>query len=196
VGLVEATAESGAERGRAPKRGPGWLRSWRWRALAFALIALVAVAGAVLTSGRAAQPSAAPGFSVARLGQAGSTVGLGDFRGRPVVMNFFAAWCPPCREELPTLSAAQRRVGGSVAFLGIDVSDSTPAALDLVRSSGVSYPLGVDPDYKVADSLYHLRGLPSTVFIDAKGNISATVLGQLSPQVLDQRLRALTGPPA
>jgi thiol-disulfide isomerase/thioredoxin len=157
---------------------------------------LVALVGAILTSGRAAQPSAAPGFSVARLGQAGSTVSLSDFRGRPVVMNFFAAWCPPCREELPTLSAAQRRVGGNVAFLGIDVSDSTPAALDLVRSSGVSYPLGVDPDYKVADSLYHLRGLPSTVFIDAKGNISATVLGQLSPPVLSERLRALTGRPA
>ncbi|HEY1634774.1 MAG TPA: TlpA disulfide reductase family protein [Acidimicrobiales bacterium] len=169
------------------------MRSWRWRALAFALIVLVAVVGAILTSGRAAQPGAAPGFSVARLGQAGSSVSLSDFRGRPVVMNFFAAWCPPCRDELPTLSAAQRRVGGNVAFLGIDVSDSTPAALDLVRSSGVSYPLGVDPDYKVADNLYHLRGLPSTVFIDAKGNISATVLGQLSPKVLNERLKALTG---
>jgi thiol-disulfide isomerase/thioredoxin len=196
VGLVEATAEPASEPGRAPKRGPGWLRSWRWRALAFALIVLVAVFGAILTSGRAAQPGAAPSFSVARLGQAGSTVSLSDFRGRPVVMNFFASWCPPCREELPTLSAAQRRVGGSVAFVGIDVSDSTPAALALVRSSGVSYSLGVDPDYKVADSLYHLRGLPSTVFIDAKGNISGTVLGQLSPRVLDDRLKALTGGPA
>ncbi len=191
-----ATAERAAQQGRAPRRGPGWLRSWRWRALAFGLIALVALIGAILTSGWAAQPSAAPGFSVARLGQPGSTVGLGDFRGRPVVMNFFASWCPPCREELPTLSAAQRRLGGSVAFLGIDVSDSTPAALDLVRSSGVTYPLGVDPDYKVADSLYHLRGLPSTVFIDANGNVSATVLGQLTPRVLDDRLRGLTGHPA
>ena len=156
---------------------------------------LVALIGAILTSGRAAQPSTAPEFSVARLGQAGS-VNLSDFRGRPVVMNFFASWCPPCREELPTLSAAQRRVGGTVAFLGIDVSDTTPAALDLVRSSGVTYPLGVDPDYKVADSLYHLRGLPSTVFIDAKGHISGTVLGQLSPRVLDDRLKGLTGRPA
>jgi thiol-disulfide isomerase/thioredoxin len=191
VGLVEATAEPGG----APKRGPGWLRSWRWRALAFGLIVVLALIGAVLTSGRAAQPGAAPGFSVARLGQAGS-VSLSDFRGRPVVMNFFASWCPPCRDELPTLSAAQRRVGGNVAFVGIDVSDSTPAALDLVRSSGVTYPLGVDPNYKVTDGLYHLRGLPSTVFIDAKGNINGTVLGQLSPKVLDDRLKGLTGRPA
>jgi thiol-disulfide isomerase/thioredoxin len=111
-------------------------------------------------------------------------------------MNFFAAWCPPCREELPTLSAAQRRVGGNVAFLGIDVSDSTPAAIDLVKASRVTYPLGTDPNYRIADSLYHLRGLPSTVFIDAKGNVAATVLGQLTPRVLDQRLQALTGRPA
>jgi thiol-disulfide isomerase/thioredoxin len=165
--------------------------------VAFALIVLVAVVGAIiLTSGRSPEGSAAPGFSVARLGQAGSTVHLSDFRGRPVVMNFFASWCPPCRDELPTLSAAQRRLGGNVAFLGIDVSDSTPAALDLVRASGVTYPAGVDPDYKVADSLYHLRGLPSTVFIDAKGNIAATVLGQLSPRVLNDHLQALTGRPA
>jgi thiol-disulfide isomerase/thioredoxin len=193
---VEATAEPAAEPGRTPTRGPGWLRSWRWRALAFGLIVVLALIGAVLTSDRAAQPSAAPGFSVARLGQAGSTISLSDFRGRPVVMNFFASWCPPCRDELPTLSAAQRRVGGNVAFVGIDVSDSTPAALDLVRSSGVTYPLGVDPNYKVTDSLYHLRGLPSTVFIDAKGNINGTVLGQLSPKVLDDRLKGLTGRPA
>jgi cytochrome c biogenesis protein CcmG/thiol:disulfide interchange protein DsbE len=162
--------------------------------VAFALIVLVAVLGAIiLTSGKSPEGSAAPGFSVARLGQSGSTVRLSDFRGHPVVMNFFAAWCPPCRDELPTLSAAQRRAGGSVAFLGIDVSDSAPAALDLVRASGVTYPLGVDPDYTVADSLYHLRGLPSTVFIDAKGNIAATVLGQLSPKVLNDHLQALTG---
>ncbi|HEY3700940.1 MAG TPA: TlpA disulfide reductase family protein [Acidimicrobiales bacterium] len=193
MGLVGATAEPAAEPGRAPKRGPGWLRSWRWRALAFGLIVVLALIGAILTSDRAAQPGAAPGFSVARLGQAGSTISLSDFRGRPVVMNFFASWCPPCRDELPILSAAQRRVGANVAFVGIDVSDSTPAALDLVRSSGVTYPLGVDPNYKVTDSLYHLRGLPSTVFIDAKGNINGTVLGQLSPKVLDDRLKGLTG---
>ena len=196
MGAVEA-AQPPAGSGRAPKRGPGWLRSWRWRALAFGLIVLVAVIGAIiLTTGRPVEGNAAPAFSVARLGQSGSTVSLGDFRGRPVVMNFFASWCPPCRDELPILSAAQRRLGGSVVFLGIDVADSTPAALDLVRASGVTYPLGVDPDYKVADSLYHLRGLPSTVFIDAKGNVAATVLGQLSPRVLDDRLAGLTGHPA
>jgi cytochrome c biogenesis protein CcmG, thiol:disulfide interchange protein DsbE len=185
-----------AEPRRDPRRGPAWLRSWRWRGVAFGLIVLVAVIGAVaLTAGQSPEGSPAPGFSTARLGQTGS-VSLSEFRGRPVVMNFFAAWCPPCRDELPTLSAAQRRVGGNVVFLGIDVADSTSAALDLVRTSGVTYPLGTDPDYKIADSLYHLRGLPSTVFIDANGNVAATVLGQLSPRVLDQRLTALTGRPA
>jgi len=193
--VVEA-AQPPAEPRRAPRRGPGWLYNWRWRALAFGLLALVALIIAIpLTAGRSPEGSPAPGFSVARLGQPG-TVSLSDFRGRPVVMNFFAAWCPPCREELPTLAAAQRRVGANVAFLGIDVSDSAPAALDLVRASGVTYPSGTDPDYKVTDGLYHLRGLPSTVFIDAKGNISATVLGQLSPRVLDDRLKGLTGRPA
>jgi thiol-disulfide isomerase/thioredoxin len=162
----------------------------------FALIVPLAVIGAIFTSGRAAQPKVAPQFSVAQLGQPGSTIKLSDFRGRPVVVNFFASWCPPCREELPMLSAADRRLGGSVAFVGIDVSDTTQPALDLVHSSGVTYPAGVDPDYKVADSTYHLRGLPSTVFIDAKGNINATVLGQLNSRVLDERLKALTGQPS
>jgi thiol-disulfide isomerase/thioredoxin len=157
----------------------------------FAVIVPLAVIGAILTSGRASQ-SVAPQFSVARLGQPG-TLQLSDYRGRPVVLNFFASWCPPCRDELPMLSAANRRLIGSVAFVGIDVSDTTQPALDLVHSSGVTYALGVDPNYKVSDATYHLRGLPSTVFIDAKGNISATVLGQLSPRVLDDRLNGLTG---
>lgn len=91
------------------------------------------------------------------------------------------------------LSAANRRLNGSVAFVGIDVSDTTQPALDLVRSSGVTYSLGVDPDYKIADSTYHLRGLPATVFIDANGNINGTVLGQLDSAVLDDHLKALTG---
>jgi thiol-disulfide isomerase/thioredoxin len=159
----------------------------------FAVIVPLAVIGAILTTGQAAQPKAAPEFSVAQLGQPGSTIKLSDFRGRPVVVNFFASWCPPCREELPMLAAADRRLGGSVAFVGIDVSDTTQPALDMVHSSGVTYPLGVDPNYKVADSTYHLRGLPSTVFIDAKGDINGTpFLGQLNPRVLDDRLKALT----
>jgi thiol-disulfide isomerase/thioredoxin len=107
-------------------------------------------------------------------------------------MNFFASWCPPCTAELPTLAAAQRRVGNSVAFVGIDVSDTSSSAIDLVKRSGVGYVVGTDPDYKLANGLYHLRGLPSTVFIDSKGRIVATVLGQLTPSVLDQRLGQLS----
>lgn len=156
--------------------------------LAFALIVAVAVIGAILGTGRSTQEGTAPGFSVAPLQQPGPPVSLSQFRGRPVVLNFFASWCPPCTAELPTLAAAQRRAGGKVAFVGIDVSDTTSSAIDLVKKSGVAYPVGTDPDYKLSNGLYHLRGLPSTVFVDADGKVNATVLGQLSPQVLDQRL--------
>jgi thiol-disulfide isomerase/thioredoxin len=160
--------------------------------LAFALIVLVAVIGAILTTTRSSQESTAPGFSAAALQQPAPPVNLSEFRGRPVVLNFFASWCPPCTAELPTLAAAQRRVGDRVAFVGIDVSDTTSSAIDLVKRSGVAYPVGTDPDYKVSNGLYHLRGLPSTVFVDANGRVNATVLGQLSPQVLDQRLGQLS----
>lgn len=111
------------------------------------------------------------------------TVTLAELRGKPVVLNFFASWCVPCRKELPAFQAASVRLGGQVAFLGIDHQDDREGGLRLLSETGVTYPTGYDPDGKVATS-YDLFGMPTTVFISADGRILDKHTGELTESQL------------
>jgi cytochrome oxidase Cu insertion factor (SCO1/SenC/PrrC family)/thiol-disulfide isomerase/thioredoxin len=93
-------------------------------------------------------------------------------RGHPLVVNEWAAWCPPCRQELPLLAAAASRYGARVAFLGLDVQDSRDAARRLLGKHPLSYPSYADPDAALARGLARFAGVPTTVFIDASGRIT------------------------
>ena len=197
-----------AEPGPAPERGEvrrvGRLRRWRRRLwLTVALVATplgvgfiaatlgVAGSGSVTTdsqeldSGPRAGP--APGFRLPSLTDGTTTVALVDFRGRPVVLNFWASWCLPCRREMPLLAAADRRLGGAVSFVGVNYQDTTEEALALVDDTGVTYPSGVDSDGEVGRS-YGLYGMPTTVFIAADGRIVGRYLGEMSTATLDRFL--------
>lgn len=160
-------------------------------------VATVAVGvGAGLTRGGqdAAAPalvgSVAPRFSLEDVRSTGPAVELPA--GRPVVVNFFASWCVPCREELPTLERASRQAAGSVAFVGVDVNDSRSKAVELLDATGVTFPTGYDPDRAVATD-YRLRGMPTTVFVDARGRVADVAHGRLSAPDLDRRLALLAG---
>jgi cytochrome c biogenesis protein CcmG/thiol:disulfide interchange protein DsbE len=109
----------------------------------------------------------------------------------PVVLNFFASWCAPCKQELPLLARAARQEQGSVKFIGVDVNDDATHARQLIRSAGVNYPVGQDPKGQAAVS-YGLLGLPTTVFIGANGRVVHATSGQLTPASLDHWLRALS----
>ncbi len=110
---------------------------------------------------------------------------------RPVVLNFFASWCGPCKQELPLLARAARHEHGRIAFVGVDVNDNAAHARQLVRTSGVRYPVGQDPQGRAA-TRYGLLGLPTTVFIGADGRVARAVSGQLTPAALDHWLHALS----
>lgn len=104
----------------------------------------------------------------------GQPVRLSGLLGKPTVINLWASWCGPCREELPLLAKAHRELGGSVRIVGIDFADDAPdAALELAAKSGVTYPLLADPKSSVKRDL-KVVGLPQTVFVDAQGTIVAT----------------------
>jgi len=122
-------------------------------------------------------PAVAPAFSVEDVRDPAATVALPA--GRPTVLNFFATWCAPCREELPILQAASARYGPEVAFVGIDVADSRTKATDLLAELGVGFPAGYDPHRKVAEA-YRLSGMPTTVFVGADGRVAGTVRGPLT----------------
>ena len=116
----------------------------------------------------------------------GTTVSLSSLRGRPVVLNFWASWCAPCREEGPVLVAAASRYGDRVAFVGADIQDSEGAARSFDSELGVSYPSG--PVTSGSAASYGVTGPPETFFIDSQGRVTARFTGPLDAGALDRYL--------
>ncbi len=93
---------------------------------------------------------------------------LAALRGHPVLVNFWAAWCGPCRVEFPVMQQASLRHGRRVAFVGVDLRDNRAAARRLLAQVPVAYPSYEDGDGRLFQS-YGLQGAPSTIFYDARG---------------------------
>lgn len=96
---------------------------------------------------------------------------LAQLHGYPVVVNIWASWCGPCREEFPVLQKLSARYGKRVAFLGVNSEDSTAAAATFLREEPLSYPSYVDPDKGTLESLGGLGGFPDTAFYDKSGEL-------------------------
>ncbi|MHB8470461.1 MAG: TlpA family protein disulfide reductase [Gaiellaceae bacterium] len=112
----------------------------------------------------------APNFTLKRI-DGGGTVALASLRGRPVVINFWASWCVPCKGEAPLLErAAQRYKARGVVFLGIDYHDVTSDARTFLAHHGVTYPTLQDGSGAVGDR-YGLTGVPETYFVDRRGRL-------------------------
>jgi cytochrome oxidase Cu insertion factor (SCO1/SenC/PrrC family) len=129
----------------------------------------------------------APAFTLASTD--GDRVSLGSLAGRPLVINFWAHYCPPCRAEMPML---QRVMEGqsSAQLVLIDEGDSRQAAVDFLRSVGVTAPSLLDADISVGHA-YGAIALPTTVFVGVDGTIVSRQLGQLDERVLDAELATL-----
>jgi cytochrome c biogenesis protein CcmG/thiol:disulfide interchange protein DsbE len=114
----------------------------------------------------------APLFTVPALADARQTIRLAALRGHPVVLNFWASWCPPCRAEAGALEAASRQYDNrGVVFVGIDAqTDIWADSLRFVRQHGITYAVGRDVTGAVARA-YRVPGLPTTYFIGADGRV-------------------------
>jgi len=106
---------------------------------------------------------------------------LAQLRGHPVVVNVWASWCGPCREEFPVLQRLSARYGKKVAFLGLNSEDSDDAAATFLREEPVPYPSYTDPDKEIFDSLGAI-GFPDTAFYDAKGELVFLKQGQYTDE--------------
>ena len=117
-------------------------------------------------------------------------VALEELRGRPVVLNLWASWCEPCRDEAPLLQGAWSRADGQgVLFLGADVRDASRDARAFIDEFRITYPNVRDPDGQILTD-FGLTGLPETFFISAEGEVVAHVIGALSAPQLEEGVRA------
>jgi thiol-disulfide isomerase/thioredoxin len=114
---------------------------------------------------------------------AGPVINPARLGGRPVVVNLWATWCQPCREEMPILQAAHERYGQRVQFLGVNTKDRPEWAAEFLQEVKVTYPEVVDSDGKLLGSL-RSPGLPVTVVVDARGGVYGRQIGRISEQRL------------
>jgi cytochrome c biogenesis protein CcmG, thiol:disulfide interchange protein DsbE len=179
-------------------------RAWKLASLIAALGLVSIVAFAVTSSPHqkavrfpAAPPVAlaagtpAPAFDLPSL-DGGPRVALSAHRGTPVVVNFFASWCPHCRPELPELAAIAHQPGQAVDVLGVDSDDPNPSeARAMLASAQATYPVVVDPKAQVSTQ-YLLTGLPATYFVGRDGRVVGAAFGPLTAKQLAVWMARLT----
>lgn len=107
------------------------------------------------------------------------TIEYADYAERPLVINFFASWCPNCIAEMPDFERVHRLLGDDVAFLGVSQSDAPSASIDLARETGVTYDTAIDERGEFFRAIGG-QGMPTTIFIGPGGEIAEVWVGQLS----------------
>jgi peroxiredoxin len=124
----------------------------------------------------------------------GKPVSLADFRGKPLVINFFASWCDPCREEMPLINElASKGVKDGYSVLGIAVEDSRAAVTEYAREAKLVFPIALDLNSRVKRA-YRIFGPPATYFIDDKGVIKDMVIGPITRERAYEAMRKTVPP--
>jgi cytochrome c biogenesis protein CcmG/thiol:disulfide interchange protein DsbE len=215
---LTAEAKAEAPQASAPDAPPERSSPWRWplhvAALAIVSGLLGLLAWATLTAGSgtslvarvaAGEAPPAPSFSLEVLWRrvetwppdrrprlADGRLDLAELRGRPVVVNFWASWCIPCRDEAPILNASSRAHTGKVVFLGINVQDLREDALSFSREFGTPYVSVRDRGNGTYED-YGLTGVPETYYLDGGGRIVAHSPGAISRTSLEQGIGQAIG---
>jgi peroxiredoxin len=143
--------------------------------------AIIAAAALALTGPQVG--SAAPDFHLTTLD--GKRVTLADYRGKTLVLNEWATWCPPCREETPDLIATAKKLGGKgdVVFLGVDSTEAAPIVRAFIASKSLPYANAIDAD-KSFSKTYDVRAFPTTFVISPDGVLRARYVGNITPRIL------------
>lgn len=176
-----------------PGKGATEIRCLRvWQTLAVGAVVLfvaLMAAGIVRSAQEQRKSGPAPDFTLPLYG--GGEITLSALRGQVVVLNFWASWCDPCRDEAPFLERAWRkRKDQGVMFIGIDYLDSEKEALAYLKEFDITYPNGPDLASKIAQK-YRIRGVPETFIVDPEGRIVFFKPGPMTEQELLSELAKL-----
>jgi peroxiredoxin len=120
----------------------------------------------------------------------GEAVTLSELHGQPVILNFWATWCPPCRAEMPQFQSASVKYNGQAIILGVDQGEPSSVVADFGNALSITYPLLLDPDNGVNRD-YGVTALPTTIFVDSQGVVREVVAGIVSQAVLEDRIERL-----
>ena len=129
----------------------------------------------------------APDFALKAVGT-GETIDLAQYRGRPVIVNFWATWCHPCWDEHPVLTQTSQVLGNQVQFLGVVFQDDESRIKSFLQQRGWAYPTLVDQAGKTAIA-YGVGGVPETYFLDKNGTIVAKFAGPMSADDIQTNLQ-------
>jgi peroxiredoxin len=127
----------------------------------------------------------APDFEAESL--SGETVKLSDFRGHPVLINFWATWCIPCEIEMPAIQARYETYSPELVVLAVDFDEPRELVEDFVYELDLTFNVLLDPGGSV-QQLYRVRGYPTSVFVDAEGVIQKIHIGLMTEKQLDENL--------
>lgn len=163
------------------------------------LVLALIVAGLLLTQGNAKNEFSSksssdakelvPNFTLKLM--SGGNFNLSDYKGKPILINFFASWCLPCREEMPVLEKIVHEYESKgVMFLGIAVDDTEVKMKDFIAKYGVTFPVGLDKTSAIQKS-FGLYGIPTTYFIDKQGVINYFHSGSVTEELLQHELDKL-----
>lgn len=156
------------------------------------LLVLVVIGAFALTGmGNVSSAKKSSGVDFTLTDFAGKTVRLSDYRGKPVLVNLWASWCPPCRAEMPDLiNYYNAHQADGLVLLAVDSEDDLNSAQQFVREKQMPFPVLFDPNGSAARVLGS-NALPSTFLIDRTGVVRFSWTGQISPAMLDQRVTPL-----
>lgn len=167
-------------------------RIWLGTILSFGVLALllgVFAWGLIRARSGPLQEGRAPDFTLTSF--EGETLTLDDLHGQVVVLNFWASWCDPCREEADYLEITWRKFQGQgVVFVGVDYLDSEREALKYIEEYGITYFNGPDLRTEISQA-YRIQGVPETFFIDPEGMIRGVKIGPLHPPELEEKIELL-----
>ena len=139
------------------------------------IMVLIAYAGLASSAPAAVMQTAAPDFTLKS--QKGDNLKLSELRGKVVLINFWASWCGPCRQEMPILDQLYRHYRPlDFTVLGVDVEQDSDGAKSLLKDVSVSFPILFDNENKVS-KLYDVKGMPSTVLVDRDGRVRYMHIG-------------------